>query len=138
MTHLTLKGNTLAGRIYLSLPSMKNSRRLVTAGSLGFGRRTISIKSEGAQAFVQAMQDAYFAAIGDRTLDALRVPLEGRLTLTARMWYRNSRSDLDDALLCDALQTAGLIKDDNLIKEKHLYWDLDRFAPRVEFEVKAR
>ena len=65
-------------------------------------------------------------------------PLAGELVLEAVVWYLSERPDLDDALLCDALQMAGVIGNDRQIREKHLSHFIDRSNPRVELAIYPR
>jgi Holliday junction resolvase RusA-like endonuclease len=130
--HLTLNGN---------LPRKSNSRQMVTNKYTG---RTMFIKSPEA---LQFERDAQAQIPQEARLD-----LRGRVRLTAHIHYANSRSDLSDEMLCDVIQTkfetktvdgvklkslkhVGIIKDDNQIKEKHLYWHLDKEHPHIEFEI---
>lgn len=110
--------------IYGVLASGKNSR-IITRTKAG---RMMSIKSERAQGFRNDFlkQIPYWAKKG----------LEGDIALTARIYYPSRRSDLDDTLLCDLIQEAGIILNDRQIKEKHLYGYVDPKNPRVEFAVR--
>lgn len=63
--------------------------------------------------------------------------IEGDVVMTATIYYQSLRSDLDDSLICDVLEKAGVIKNDRQIKEKHLFHGLDRANPRIEVEVVA-
>ena len=70
------------------------------------------------------------------TAGMVREPLDGKLRLTVRVTPENMRRDLDIELLCDALQTAGLIVNDRLIWEKHVYRETpDKLNPHVWFCV---
>lgn len=55
--------------------------------------------------------------------------------LEATIYYASRRPDLDESLLMDILQKAGVYTNDRLIKEKHIFWGLDKTNPRVEFTV---
>ncbi len=57
------------------------------------------------------------------------------LKLTAKIYYQSKLSDLSDELLCDLMQKSGIIFNDRLIKEKHLYCYLDKINPRCEVEI---
>ena len=60
---------------------------------------------------------------------------ETPVKLTATIYYRSEASDLSDELACDCLQKAGIVKNDRLIEEKHLYRQTDKENPRVELEL---
>lgn len=58
------------------------------------------------------------------------------VSFTATIYYASRRPDLDESLILDVLQKAGVYKNDRLVKEKHVYWALDRTNPRAEIMVK--
>ena len=62
-------------------------------------------------------------------------PLTGRVMLSAWIHYRSEKNDLDDSLLCNILQAAGVIENDRQIKFKMLSKWVDRKDPRVEVSV---
>lgn len=62
-------------------------------------------------------------------------PLSGKLSLDAHIYYPSNRQDLDDTLLCDVLQHAGVIDNDRSIVEKHLWKHIDKENPRVELDI---
>jgi len=137
MDSLILKGSTLTGEIEGGIPSIKNSRRIVYGGTQGF-RRPKSIKSAAAMKFYKAMSDLYFIAISEGTIDALKFPLTGRLSLDLVMYVDDSSTrDLDDDALKDALQETGLIKDDFDFWRISMRREIDRFRPRVSFVVRS-
>jgi Holliday junction resolvase RusA-like endonuclease len=60
--------------------------------------------------------------------------IEGDVVLTATIFYKSRRPDLDCSLIQDLLQGVCL-KNDRQIKEIHLYWGLDKTNPRAEITV---
>ena len=62
-------------------------------------------------------------------------PLKGLLSLRATIYYPDNRHDLEDSMLCDALQKAGIIKNDRQIVEKILYKKFDKEKPRIELII---
>ena len=107
--------------IYGEPVSMKNSRKIVK-----FGNRPGLIKSDAARAY----EDDVITQV--RTLPKL---FEGDLVATAHVYYKTRRKDLDIELLFDCLQ-GRIYQNDRQIKEKHIYWHLDKKSPRVEIEIK--
>jgi hypothetical protein len=128
------RGGQLSGCIHSKLPSMKNGRRILYQRTWK-GTRPVSAKSQEAIAFMERVRTAYWEAIAARTLDATHVPLEGRLAIDVRVYQESRRADLDIELLCDALQGAGLIRNDRDLWEKRAVREIDRRRPRVEFTV---
>ena len=64
--------------------------------------------------------------------------LVGSIILTVDIYYPDNRSDLDESLLMDILQKAGVIKNDRQIKEKHIYHEIDKRNPRCEIIIGER
>lgn len=63
-------------------------------------------------------------------------PLEGDLILHCTIFYRTNRPDLDESLVMDCLQKAGIIGNDRQIKEKHIYHGgIQKENPRVEIRL---
>lgn len=64
-------------------------------------------------------------------------PLQGRITVTVRVYRPANRGDLDNSLkaILDALNKRAY-QDDSQIDELHAYKYLDRANPRVEVEVR--
>jgi len=108
------------GVIYGELASKSNSRMLVK-----FGDRPAIIKSKKAR---------------DYEADFNKQVKKGELitediVLSAVVYYKTRRPDLDESLFMDCLQRGEVIKNDRQIKEKHIYWGLDKENPRVEFAL---
>ena len=104
--------------------SKANSRRLVK-----FGDRPAVVKSTKALAYER---DAL------KQIRPPASPIQGDVSLTATIFYASRRPDLDESLICDVLQKAGVIGNDRQIKEKHIYHGLDRENPRAELQIKIR
>lgn len=82
---------------------------------------------------------------------AARVRLAGPVAVNLRILYTTERPDLDESLVLDMLQDrwgkrdlitkerpllqAGVYRNDRQVREKHVYWGLDRKNPRVLVEV---
>ncbi len=100
--------------------SKANSRRLV----LIRGRAAI-IKSAKALSYLQVFQ---------LQCPRLSSPIEDDVSVWIRIWYASRRPDLDDSVILDAMQ--GMIYvNDRQVKERHVYWDLDRDNPRADIVV---
>ena len=86
------------------------------------------IKSAKALSFYKAFQ------LQCPRLDPL---LEEDLSVTMTIYYSSRRPDLDESVVLDAMQNF-IYKNDRQVKEKHIYWGLDKTTPRVEIEINAR
>ena len=100
--------------------SKANSRKIVL-----FGKRPAIIKSQKARDYVKTFQAQC------KQLDEL---LEGDLCATITIHYATRRPDLDEAVILDCMQ-GFIYKNDRQVKEKHIYWALDRENPHSEIEI---
>lgn len=84
-----------------------------------------------------------------------RQRLEGPVKVTLRIWYASERPDLDESIVLDVLQDRwartkpqnpivpgqrvlvqhGVYRNDRQVREKHVFWALDRNNPRAEVTV---
>ena len=60
--------------------------------------------------------------------------LEEDLSVTMTIYYSSRRPDLDESVVLDAMQNF-IYKNDRQVKEKHIYWGLDRERPRTIIRV---
>jgi hypothetical protein len=130
--------------------SKANSRVLSTIGPKD-NRRTILRKSNKALGYES---DAL-----RQIPPAARQRLEGPVAVTLRIWYASERPDLDESIVLDVMQDrwakapahvmaecppgapsralvqAGVYRNDRQVREKHVFWHLDRRNPRTEVVV---
>lgn len=117
--------------------SKANSRQIVTIGG-----RPSSIKSKPAREFER---DA-LAQIPP----AARVQLACNVRVTLHLHYASERSDLDESIILDVLQTRwkkdkqsgeryvvqkGVYLNDRQVREKHVFHHIDKANPRCEILV---
>lgn len=104
--------------------SKANSRKIVKHAGTG---RPMVIKSKKARDYEEAFRWQV------RALDVL---IEDDVSVTATIYYRTRRPDLDESVILDCMQ--GLIyKNDRQVKEKHIYHALDKERPRAEITVRV-
>lgn len=60
--------------------------------------------------------------------------MSGDVRVTMRIFYASRRPDLDESLILDLLQDVVYIND-RQVKEKHIYWGLDKDNPRTEMLI---
>ena len=116
--------STVSFKLYGEPASKSNSRRLVQIGG-----RPRFIKSQKALSNVKAIQ---------LQANALRLPMFEKgvnLSITMHIFYASRRPDLDESVILDALQEI-VYHNDRQIKEKHIYWGLDKVEPRCEIELR--
>lgn len=108
-------------KIFGEPASKANSRRVVRLGNV-----SRLIKSNKALAYCDMFQ---------RQTAGLDVtPIEGDVRVTMHIWYASRRPDLDESLILDLLQGVAYLND-RQVKEKHVFWGLDRENPRSEIVV---
>lgn len=62
------------------------------------------------------------------------VLLTGDVRVTMRIFYASRRPDLDESLILDLMQNL-IYKNDRQVKEKHIFWGLDKENPRTEMLI---
>ena len=107
--------------IVLGEPASKaNSRKLVR-----FGNRPAFIKSQKARDYTDTFK------LQCPKLDPL---MDGDVSVTMTIYYASRRPDLDESVILDAMQDL-IYENDRQVKEKHIYWGLDKENPRAEITV---
>ena len=110
---------TLFLKIFGEPASKANSRKMVYVRG-----KPMFIKSAKALAYAKAFKQQC----------ASSEVFECDVAVTIRIWYASRRPDLDESLILDLLQEVAY-KNDRQVKEKHIYWGLDKENPRCEIEV---
>lgn len=106
--------------VYGEPASKANSRRVVR-----FGNMSRLIKSQKALNYGEAFRSQ---------VKPLSPLMEGDVRVYIRIWYASRRPDLDESLILDLMQ--GLFyENDRQVKEKHIFWGLDKECPRAEIVV---
>ena len=80
----------------------------------------------------------------------LNKPFTADLAVKMTIYYASRRPDLDESLILDCMQSEvhwdkktkavtvlrnNIYANDRQVKEKHIYWGLDKENPRTEIEV---
>jgi len=108
--------------LILGEPASKaNSRRIVMIR--GTAR---SIKSQKALNYVASFKQQCLQQAGE--------VWEDDVSVTIHIYYASRRPDLDESVILDCLQDVAY-RNDRQVKEKHIYWHLDRENPRSIIEV---
>ena len=116
----TSAAQALAFKILGEPASKANSRKMVLIG--GSPRL---IKSSKAL--------SYASAFKLQAKPAAKL-LDGDVAVHIKIWYASRRPDLDESLILDLLQGVAY-ENDRQVKEKHIYWALDKHNPRCEIRV---
>lgn len=138
----------IAFTIFGEAASKANSRELVTVGPKD-DRRTLFRKSDKALTY----EENALKQIPPKA----RVRLTARVKVTLRIFYSSERPDLDESIVLDVMQDrwrrpkrgpdnkpvprvlvqAGVYCNDRQVKEKHVYWGIDKLMPRTEVLIEA-
>ena len=100
--------------------SKANSRKIVTIRG-----RPVSIKSDKARKYAAGFLHQC------KKLDDL---FEGDVSVEILIYYATRRPDLDESLILDCMQ-GNVFINDRQVKQKHIYWGLDRDRPRAVIRV---
>lgn len=103
--------------------SKANSRRMVYLHG-----KPMFIKSEKALSYSKAFKQQVDAA------EKANVMLDGDVSVTIKIYYASRRPDLDESLILDLLQGVAY-ENDRQVKQKHIFWGLDKDKPRAEITV---
>jgi len=99
--------------------SKANSRRMVYVRG-----KPMFIKSAKALAYAKSFKQQAIPA----------AKLDGDVAVHITIYYASRRPDLDESLILDLLQDVAYTND-RQVKEKHIYWGLDKENPRCEIKV---
>ena len=100
--------------------SKSNSRKIVT-----FGKRPALIKSDKARNYERAF------ALQCPQLENL---IENDVKVELIVYYASRRPDLDESVVLDCMQ-GKIYVNDRQVKQKHIYWGLDRERSRTHVRV---
>lgn len=95
-------------------------------------RRLVTIK--GRPAFIKSAKALSYVQLFKMQCPRLNPLIQDDVAVWIRIHYASRRPDLDDSVILDAMQ--GLIyANDRQVRERHLYWSLDRLRPRADIVV---
>ena len=102
--------------------SKANSRKMVTIRG-----RPALIKSQKARDYVKQFE---------LQCPQLEVPTTEDVQVEMMIYYASRRPDLDESLILDCMQCRSY-KNDRQVKQKFIYWGLDRENPRTIIRVRS-
>lgn len=107
------------------LPRKSNSRKIVSRGR---GGPPMVIKSAAAREYMD-----YVALLAkQQDIQNELGSLDNQLLLVANVYYTSRRPDLSVELLLDALEKAGVVKNDRYVREQIIGARVDKERPRTE------
>jgi Holliday junction resolvase RusA-like endonuclease len=110
---------TILGQPY----SKANSRRLVNRGG-----KPMFIKSKEALEYQES-------ALWQLKSQVRKKMFESPVAVEMTIYYKSQRPDLDESLILDILEKAGVYKNDRLVREKHIFHGIDKDNPRAEIAI---
>jgi Holliday junction resolvase RusA-like endonuclease len=115
----TIKNNmqAISIKIFGEPASKANSRRLVAYG--------------GVSRLIKSAKALSYSEMFKQQCTTQRELLTGDVRVTMKIYYASRRPDLDESLILDLLQGVAYAND-RQVKEKHIYWGLDKERPRME------
>lgn len=100
--------------------SKANSRKIVK-----FGNRMASIKSDKARKYWKSAEEQLPSGLA---------PTKKDVCVEMVIYYSTRRPDLDESLILDIMQ-GYIYENDRQVKQKKIYWQLDRANPRSIIRV---
>lgn len=100
--------------------SKGNSRKIVN-----FGKRMALIKSQKARDYEKLFAEQ---------CPILENLIETDVKVELIIYYASRRPDLDESVILDCMQ-GKIYVNDRQVKQKHIYWGLDRERPRTHVRV---
>ena len=97
-------------------------------------RRMVTIK--GSPRLIKSKKALDYCKNFQLQCPVLEEPFEVDVSVTLHIYYATRRPDLDESIVLDEMQDR-IYKNDRQVKEKHVYWHLDRDRPRAEICVEV-
>jgi Holliday junction resolvase RusA-like endonuclease len=92
---------------------------------------------QGRTAVIKSKKALVYAAEFKQQAQSMPELFQGDVAIQLWIYYASRRPDLDESLILDLLQGV-CYGNDRQVREKHVYWGLDRDNPRCEIEVWER
>jgi len=118
---MSITNNNKTSFVILGEPASKaNSRKIVN-----FGKRMALIKSQKARNYEKIFADQ---------CPVLKNLIENDVKVELIIYYASRRPDLDESVILDCMQ-GKIYVNDRQVKQKHIYWGLDKERPRTHVRV---
>jgi|TARA_E500000318_G_scaffold29320_2_gene29288 Holliday junction resolvase RusA-like endonuclease len=118
---MSITNNNKTSFVILGEPASKaNSRKIVN-----FGKRVALIKSQKARDYEKIFADQ---------CPVLKNLIETDVKVELIIYYASRRPDLDESVILDCMQ-GKIYVNDRQVKQKHIYWGLDKERPRTHVRV---
>jgi len=97
-------------------------------------RKFVKNRRTGKPMFIKSEKALNYVAAFAMQVTPLKELLEGDLVVAIKVYYASRRPDLDESVILDCLQDV-VYANDRQVKQKHVYWALDKTRPRAEIYV---
>ena len=97
-------------------------------------RKAVVIK--GRPAFIKSDKARNYVKAFEAQCPRLEVPFEEDVKVEMIIYYATRRPDLDESLILDCMQ-GPIYNNDRQVKQKFIYWQLDKENPRSVIRVSA-
>lgn len=94
------------------------------------------VRIAGMSRLIKSQKALTYSEVFKSQAEPLEKLIEGDVRVTMFIHYASRRPDLDESLILDLLQGVAYLND-RQVKEKHIYWHLDKADPRAEIIVDA-
>lgn len=97
-------------------------------------RRSVVIK--GMPRFIKSKKALGYVSGFASQCPQIVPPYDGDVAVDMAILYASRRPDLDESLILDCMQ-GFIYANDRQVKEKHIYWGLDKDNPRTVIRVRS-
>jgi hypothetical protein len=97
-------------------------------------RKMVMIK--GRPALIKSQKARDYVSFFEAQCPTLKVPTTDDVMVEMMIYYASRRPDLDESLILDCMQNR-IYKNDRQVKQKFIYWGLDKENPRSIIRVRS-
>ena len=97
-------------------------------------RKMVMIK--GRPALIKSQKARDYVKMFEQQCPVLEVPTTDDVVVEMMIYYASRRPDLDESLILDCMQ-GRIYKNDRQVKQKFIYWGLDKENPRSIIRVRS-
>ena len=92
------------------------------------------VRIAGMSRLIKSQKALTYSQVFKSQAEPLKELIEDDVRVTMFIHYASRRPDLDESLILDLLQGVAYVND-RQVKEKHIYWHLDKADPRAEIII---
>ena len=121
-------------REYMSITMNKCTKFVINGepASKSNARKLVIVK--GRKLFIKSKKALDYVKEFEKQCPQLENLFTCDVRLEMIIYYKTRRPDLDESLILDCMQ-GKIYENDRQVKQKHIYWGLDRERPRTHIRV---